>query len=615
MANRYLNLFKLPERLYAKGSPIIIEAGALHKDSVLGDVVAQLKFRSIVSQNITSVTVDITSFNAAKEIITPSFIYKYENVIVNENEQFFGNKTLITLPDNSTRSFEVKITSVEFADGSTALITENEWKSIPKQTEITSFDKVFVKYFTKTYGSAANVLPTEYNDLWLCTCGQENKKDSTVCLQCGIKYSEVFPFEVEQEKKNSIYEFAKEKMKISNYDEAIKLFESVTEWKDSKELIESCKTCIKQIKDKKEAERLESERKAEIARKEAESIAKRNKKIVIIIAPFVCALIAFIIVLNASIIPNDIYNDAIALMNEGKYAEAISAFEELDGHKDSDLKIEECNTAILNKKYDNAISLMNNGKLEDAYNIFIELNDYKDSNKKASEVRLLKSKETLKNIKVGSCIKFGMYEQDNNTSNGKEYIDWLVLDIKDGKALVISKYLLDEQEYNTEYEPVTWENCTLRKWLNNEFLNNAFTVAEKDIIPIVTVSADKNPEYNTEPGNATTDKAFLLSFTEIVKYMPIIEKAGDTSATQYAISKADYIDNKNPNYWLRTPGETQKSTMYIRNDDYIHYNAYISGKYDDIGNVSLYDVIGHDSVTSNDLPVRPSMWIDLSKIG
>ena len=372
---------------------------------------------------------------------------------------------------------------------------------------------------------------------------------------------------------------------------------------------------------------MESERKAEIARKKAESIAKRNKKIVIIIAPFVCALIAFIIVLNASIIPNDIYNDAIALMNEGKYAEAISAFEELDGHKDSDLKIEECNTAILNQKYDNAVSLMNKGKLEDAYNIFVELNDYKDSNKKASEVRLLKSKETLKNIKVGSYIKFGMYEQDNNKSNGKEYIDWLVLEIKDNKAFVISKHLLDEQYYHTESTPVTWETCTLRKWLNNDFINAAFTAEEKAIIPTVTVSADKNPLYDTDQGNATSDKVFLLSYTEAaVKYISVIEKAGDTSATQYAISNADYIDSENPDYWLRTLGESSKQAVYIRSHYYIfkdmEHDADTLAELAEYGIYYTYEdtirmrhsAMQSQSVVCNDKPVRPAMWIDLNKI-
>ena len=409
------------------------------------------------------------------------------------------------------------------------------------------------------------------------------------------------------------------KQNISSVDEAISIFSKIEDYKDSKEQIKSCyeqKAQIKEKQEKENAERLEAERKAEEERIAEERAEKKKQKIIVsVIISVTCVIMAFVVILTTLIIPNGKYTNAIVFMDEGKYTDAITIFEEIDWYKDSAVKIEESKTAILNEKYTNAVSLMEKGDLDKAYDIFVELNNHKDSNKMVSKVRLLKSKESLKNIKVGNYIKFGMYEQDNNKSNGKEYIDWLVLDIKDEKALVISKYLLDEQEYHTEYEPVTWENCTLRKWLNNEFVNNAFTLAEKEIIPIVTVSADKNPEYNTKTGNATTDKAFLLSFTEIVKYMSNIEKAGDTSATQYAISKADYIDNKNPNYWLRTPGETQKSAMYMSNDEYISYDAYISGAFDHIGNVSLYDVIGNDSVVSNDIPVRPAMWIDLSKIG
>ena len=119
MAGRYLTLFTFTERMYTKDSPIIIEAGALHKDTIIGDVVAQLKFSSLVSKKILSVTVEITCFNAANEVITSSFIYKYKNIVTDDEQQFFGNKTLITLPDNDARSFEVKITEVGFSDCST----------------------------------------------------------------------------------------------------------------------------------------------------------------------------------------------------------------------------------------------------------------------------------------------------------------------------------------------------------------------------------------------------------------------------------------------------------------------------------------------------------------
>ena len=130
---------------------------------------------------------------------------------------------------------------------------------------------------------------------------------------------------------------------ISNYESAIKLFESISGWKDADEQIEICKKKIEEIKAKEEARRLERERKAEIKRKEAEQRARRNKKIAIITTPIVCAIIAFIIVLNTVIIPNGKYNDAIALMSAEKYTDAKNIFEKLGDYKDSKEKINECN--------------------------------------------------------------------------------------------------------------------------------------------------------------------------------------------------------------------------------------------------------------------------------
>ncbi len=80
----------------------------------------------------------------------------------------------------------------------------------------------------------------------------------------------------------------------------------------------------------------------------------------------------------------------------------------------------------------------------------------------------------IKNIKIGDSYTFGTYEQDNNTSNGKEAIEWTVLD-KDGMSLLlVSKQALAWQQYNTSYTDVTWENCTLRKWLNGTFPKQCF---------------------------------------------------------------------------------------------------------------------------------------------
>lgn len=164
----------------------------------------------------------------------------------------------------------------------------------------------------------------------------------------------------------------------STYKEAASLFESISEYQDSATLAQACY-------EKAEADRLEKERKAEIERKEAERIAKRNKKIAIITTPIVCAVIAFIIVLNTVIIPNGKYNNAIALMDAGKYGEAILVFEALEGYKDSVTKIDECNTAINEDQYNAALKLMDEKKYVEAIAIFELLDGYRESISKIYE--------------------------------------------------------------------------------------------------------------------------------------------------------------------------------------------------------------------------------------
>ncbi len=139
----------------------------------------------------------------------------------------------------------------------------------------------------------------------------------------------------------------------------------------------------------------------------------------------------------------------------------------------------------------------------------------------------------------GSVIKFGTYEQDNDESNGKEDIEWQVLDIKDGKMLVISKYALNCQPYNTVSADVTWQTCTLRNWLNNDFLNGAFSEEEQSMIDDSTVYAQANTEYDTDPGNDTTDKVFLLSINKANEYFSSNEERMCVP-TAYAISNGAY---------------------------------------------------------------------------
>ena len=406
-------------------------------------------------------------------------------------------------------------------------------------------------------------------------------QDSAVLAQSCYEKAEIA-------RKDTILSRGKSKMSgeiISNYESAIKLLERISGWKDADERVYACQKKIEEIKAKQEAERLERERKTEIARKEAERKAKRNKKIAIITAPIACAVIAFLIVLNSVIIPNNKYNNAVALMDAGNYSEAITAFEALDGYKDSATKLTEC-------KYNDAITLMDAGNIVEAYEALVALEGYKDSTDKANSIYDKYKVEKLKVAKVGDYVFFGAYEQDNNTSNGKEDVEWLVLEVKDGKALVISKYALDCKDYNTSFTDVTWETCTLRKWLSNDFLGSAFSTEEKAMIPTVAVSADKNPDYSTNPGNATQDQVFLLSITEFNKYFSS-DSARQCKPTDYAVANgALESDSGNCWWWLRSPG----------------FNQYNFASVSDVGDVDAY---GFD-VYFDYFAVRPALWIDLN---
>lgn len=206
--------------------------------------------------------------------------------------------------------------------------------------------------------------------------------------------------------------------------------------------------------------------------------------------------------------------------------------------------------------------------------------------------------DTVKNASVGDTITFGAYEQDNNTSNGKEAIEWTVLD-KDGMSLLlISKQALDCQQYNTSYTDVTWESCSLRKWMNGTFLNKAFNAEEQAQIQNTTVSADKNPEYNTNPGNATTDKVFLLSINEVEKYFNS-DEARKCAPTAYAKAQGAYTSDiyKTASgaatcwWWLRSPGCNQFNAASVLIYGSVYYRGSI-----------VY--------TDNDA-VRPALWINL----
>lgn len=101
-------------------------------------------------------------------------------------------------------------------------------------------------------------------------------------------------------------------------------------------------------------------------------------------------------------------------------------------------------------------------------------------------------------VAVNDHVFFGHYEQDNDLTNGAEAIEWRVLKVENGEALLISQYALDSQPYNEKYAVALWSECTLRTWLNTAFYDAAFNDTEKQ--GIVTQGAGKL-EGREHPGH------------------------------------------------------------------------------------------------------------------
>lgn len=167
-------------------------------------------------------------------------------------------------------------------------------------------------------------------------------------------------------------------------------------------------------------------------------------------------------------------------------------------------------------------------------------------------------------------MQWGHYEQDNDISNSNEPIEWIVLTNNGKMATLISRYGLDAKPYNTEKAETTWESCSLRKWLNGDFLNIAFSEEEQAKLTAVSVTADSNPHFSTDPGRDTQDKVFLLSVDEVKRYFTSIE-ARVCMATEAAVANGVRTNNSGTcSWWLRTPGNYASCATNLGSGGSVH---------------------------------------------
>lgn len=287
------------------------------------------------------------------------------------------------------------------------------------------------------------------------------------------------------------------------------------------------------------------------------------------------------------------YSQACSLRNGGKYDEAIEILLELGNYKDSALQVREV-------KYIKACNLLSDKNIEEALIIFAELGDYKDSLEKSQEVKYDKActlrdagndKEALALFKevgvyqdareqtynlasIGDVVELGDY-------NG--FKEWIVLDKSEDKLLLMSRKEIDKKCFSKKvYDgKITWEKSDVRKWLNETFYYDGFTMEERKIILTSQIT-------NNAVGADTEDRVFLLSCDEVNKYLTDENESIELIKTSY-----EDLDKE----WLtRSPDPDNVGQKYEKMVFTVHASDGISTKERDA-------LIG----------IRPVLWLDISQ--
>ena len=214
-------------------------------------------------------------------------------------------------------------------------------------------------------------------------------------------------------------------------------------------------------------------------------------------------------------------------------------------------------------------------------------------------------------IEVGSLVRFGPYE-------------WRVLDMQDGRALLITEYIIALRPYHEIQEEVTWEHSDIRRWLRDDFLSS---LNRSRIVRTMVVNHD-NPWHGTDGGNDTEDYVFLLSLEELLYYFGVSgQVSGDNRdnrlASVYDISVIERanvqwgweyseqeIQNKLLDRWVSSRRQGWRSrtlSWWLRSPgaEWDTNAAVFTGW----GEVS----VGGNNIDDNSKGVRPALWVRLEE--
>lgn len=213
------------------------------------------------------------------------------------------------------------------------------------------------------------------------------------------------------------------------------------------------------------------------------------------------------------------------------------------------------------ERYEGAKAAMRSGSQEgiaEARECFLELGDFKNSAAMADKC------DMLLQFQVGNTVTFGQY--------GGKPIRWRVVDTSGKMKMLLAEEIVLEKPYNELRVDTYWQHATLRKWLNKEFLQEAFTQEQRMMVMATRRTNEPNECFYTNAGLPTMDKVFVLSKRELDQYLP---ERKDRAFGKW--------------WWLRTPGDNLLAVTAVDEQG----EAYLHG-------VNVNYITGG---------VRPALWI------
>lgn len=293
MMERFINLYALPQSLYADGAPVLIASGELFRDTQTDGVFAQFAIRNLCEQTICAAEIAVTPLDAAGKPCGDAVIRPYQDLSVKRGG-VFGKIPAVSFPDAYVSGMTASVTRVVFQDGSEWTSDGTPFSPLPASESLDAHfgDGELVKQYRLTYGKAAECFPARYGDLWRCSCGEWNRAD--FCSACGNTEADLFSFD---------------------------LFRLI----DAKG--------VRVAKERADAERSAAEKAAFVQTQRAR--ARSRRLAIILVSAFLILLIGGHFLATRVVVPNQTYGKAVALYEAGEYEEANALFLSLGNFRDS----------------------------------------------------------------------------------------------------------------------------------------------------------------------------------------------------------------------------------------------------------------------------------------